>query len=130
MKTNRYKICKNCGISKIKKTHFYKNEGAADGYKNVCKSCMGVKNSNPNNLIPGDILNLLKYHKYIKVEYFGFFLGYIIILRKGEYLAYSILKGSYIFKRKTDCKAWLCKKLVKAAKIIEAGLLKRLKDYR
>ena len=124
-----YKICIECGKKLTRSKHFYRNFGAADGFKNICKSCMGIKKGTKTNVLPNEIINLLSYHEYTEVKYFGFFLGYIIRIRKGEYLAYSILKGTHIFPKKNVCKAWLCQRVIKASKIIERGLTKKLKEY-
>lgn len=59
----------------------------------------------------------------------GFLVGFIVIIGKGEFLAVSVLKGKKVFHRKNDCEAWLVHRVSKAAKVLEAGLLKRLKDY-
>ena len=123
-----YKICLRCGRKKKKDKHFHRNPNGKDGFRNICKSCMGTK-SFRFKLLSDDLLSFLAFHPHSEVNYFGFKIGYIITIRKGEFMAYSILKGSRIFEEKQNAKAWLCHRVIKAAKVIERGLTRRLKDY-
>jgi hypothetical protein len=126
---NYYKKCLTCGRTKQKEKHFCKNPFSKDGYRNTCKTCEKIARDEGKNILHRELIAFLENHPYEEISYFGFRVGYIITIRKGEFLAYSLLKGSQVLKNKNQAKAWLCRKLVKAAKVIEAGLLKRLKDY-
>lgn len=133
MKT--YKICTLCN----KRKHivfFDKDKRKKDGRRSECKECRKNPKQKRNNshtknpYMTEEILSMSQIHKSINVKYFGFNIGIILHIRENEYLAFSFTKGSQVFKRKSECKAWLCQQIIKAAEIIKDGLMRKAEHYR
>lgn len=135
-----YKICysprtgKGCGMRKLKATQFYKNPDSPDGFRNLCKACMGAKKPPKNKQYPffnSGALALMSTHRFTEVKKFGFFYGILVYIRPMEILAFSVVvdseQGSKIFPNKMKAKEYLYKKMIIAGERTKVGLTDAVK---
>lgn len=129
MNRKAYKPCRVCGKEKSL-AEFYPHPQCKDGFRNTCKQCSRKKwgkQEKADFFLPDAITKMSRLYKSTKIQYFGYFIGMLIYLRKNEILAFSVLKGSVIFKYKNDAKGWLIQQAIRAGERIQVGLTRLCK---
>lgn len=128
------KYCKGCKVTKPIKL-FTRNSDGKDGYRNYCKACQGVQRINKGRprksnsaFFSSEVFELMKHHRYKEVARFEVFFGILIFIRPRDIMAFSVVtwnkKGSQVFEKENEARAWLYKQMVEAGIRTEVGLSK------
>ena len=137
MRPRKYKICAGKGGCGKKKLYdkFYKLESGKDGYRAVCKKCYDrlyakkYRTKTRSPLLGENVYLLCKKNRTAKINYFGFFVGIIVTISKGQYMAYSTLEKTQTFRTIAEATLFLYHQVIEAGFKIQRALNKQNKLF-